>query len=154
MNPRLRARLQTTADEIVRILSIKDDQYGSSWKAYGGFSAFFNLQRKWSRIENMSQEQKYDLFTAVHVNPDGPDALKDLVGYSLLTLSETYEPSPVGADEGTSWSDRERLQWLIDNSPFRLEGGGVTFPDGEFWPETTRVDNGREPGPKYVDQDT
>ena len=92
MQPQLRIKLQAIADEVVEVLAVKDDQYGSSWKSYGGFSAFFNLDRKFSRVQNMSQEQKFDLFAAIHMNPDGPDALKDLIGYALLTLSETYEP--------------------------------------------------------------
>ena len=92
MEPELRKKLQAIADEVVEILAEKDDSYGSSWKAHGGFSAFFNLDRKFSRIETMAENQQYDLFEAITIEIDGPDALKDLIGYALLTLSETYTP--------------------------------------------------------------
>lgn len=92
MNQELKQKLQDTADEIVRILEEKDDAYGSSWKSRGGFSAFFQLDRKWSRLENMAEEHNYDLFAAINGYVDGPDALLDLIGYALLALSETYDP--------------------------------------------------------------
>jgi len=31
---------------------------------------------------------------------------------------------------------RARVQYLIDNWPIELPDGGITFPDGDFWPET------------------
>lgn len=90
MQQQLKDKLQAIANEVVQILVKKDDAYGSSWKGHGGFSAFFNLHRKYSRVENMAAEFKYDLFEAMRTYPDGPDSLKDLVGYALLTLSETH----------------------------------------------------------------
>jgi len=88
----LRVKLQAIADEIVNTIVEKDVSYGSSWKSHGGFSAFFNLDRKYSRLQNMAQNEKYDLFSAVLANDDGPDTLQDLIAYALLTLTETYNP--------------------------------------------------------------
>ena len=93
MDENLRNKLQWIADEIVEILAVKDDAYGSSWKSHGGFSAFFQLDRKYSRIERMAKASHYDLFMAMLDYPDGPDTMKDLIGYALLTLSETYDPA-------------------------------------------------------------
>lgn len=90
MQQRLKDKLQALANEVVQTLIEKDDLYGSSWKSHEGFSAFFNTQRKWSRIEQMSKDNGYDLFAAVKSAPEGEDALKDLIGYALLTLSETH----------------------------------------------------------------
>lgn len=33
---------------------------------------------------------------------------------------------------------RAKLQFLVDNWPQPLEDGGITFPDGDFWPQTTK----------------
>jgi len=90
MEQRLKDKLQALANEVVQTLIEKDDIYGSSWKSHEGFSAFFNTQRKWSRIEKMSADNGYDLFAAVRSAPEGEDAMKDLIGYALLTLSETH----------------------------------------------------------------
>lgn len=29
-----------------------------------------------------------------------------------------------------------RVQFLVDNWPGKLEDGGITFPDGEFYPKS------------------
>lgn len=42
----------------------------------------------------------------------------------------------------------DRLQYLIDHWPVPLEDGGVTFPDGEFWPQTSVIPP--EPSRAYV----
>ena len=88
----LRSNLQAIANEIVDTIIKKDEAYGSSWKSHGGFSAFFNLDRKYSRLQNMAQQEKYDLFSAILANKDGPDTLQDLIAYAMLTLTETYSP--------------------------------------------------------------
>ena len=114
MNQELRQKLQDTADEIVRILAEKDDAYGSSWKSRGGYSAFFQLDRKWSRLEQMAEGSKYDIFMAILDYQDGPDTLKDLIGYALLILSETYEPPrnashlDHGGEPGRNYVDQDR----------------------------------------------
>lgn len=111
MNQIMLEKMLATTKEIVTTIEVKDKAYGSSWKSHGGFSAFFNLDRKYSRVENMAQEEDWDIFTAMVANPvDGPDALKDLVAYALLILSETY--SPPGWDDdgepGREYVDQDR----------------------------------------------
>lgn len=93
MNARMLEKMLATTKSIVATIEVKDRAYGSSWKSHGGFSAFFNLDRKYSRIQNMAKDSDWDIFTALALNPtDGPDALKDLIAYALLILSETYDP--------------------------------------------------------------
>jgi hypothetical protein len=92
-------KMLATTRSIIETIEIKDRAYGSSWKSHGGFSAFFNLDRKYSRVQNMAKDSDWDIFTAMALNPtDGPDALRDLIAYALLILSETYDPP--GWDEG------------------------------------------------------
>jgi hypothetical protein len=92
-------KMLATTKSIVETIEVKDKAYGSSWKSHGGFSAFFNLDRKYSRIQTMAREENWDIFAAMIANPaDGPDALKDLIAYALLILSETY--TPPGWDNG------------------------------------------------------
>lgn len=99
MNQEMLEKMLVTMKEIVSTIQVKDKAYGSSWKSHGGFSAFFNLDRKYSRVENMAREEDWNIFAAMMVNPaDGPDALKDLIAYALLILSETYDPP--GWDDG------------------------------------------------------
>lgn len=133
MKKELRARLQATADEIVEILAEKDDAYGSSWKSKGGFSAFFQLDRKYSRIEQMTEHQGYDVFKAMTTFPDGTDTLKDLIGYALLILSETYEPP----------SKIFTVRGCAKMLETRATCGSVLFCE---------ECEGQEPGREYVDQ--
>lgn len=109
MNQTQVEKMLAIAKEIVTTIEVKDKAYGSSWMAHGGFSAFFNLDRKYSRVENMAAEQNYDLFAAMEIYPDGPDALKDLIAYALLTLTEKYDP-PGWADgePGREYVDQDR----------------------------------------------
>lgn len=93
MKPHEREKLQKIADEIVQIIVDKEKVYGSSWKDHGGFSAFFNLHRKYSRVEHGAEKFQYDLFKSTIEIPEGVDSLQDLVAYALLTLSEVYEPT-------------------------------------------------------------
>jgi len=91
MDKAYRAKLQAVADEVVETLARKDDAYGSSWKSHGGFSAFFNLLRKWSRIETSSESKKFDVFAAMREVDGSLDAVKDLIGYSILAIAEVTE---------------------------------------------------------------
>lgn len=177
MQQKLKDKLQALANEVVQILIEKDDIYGSSWKSHEGFSAFFNTERKWSRIENMARENGYDLFAAVRSSPEGEDALKDLIGYALLTLSETHVldhdilidkflPKPItGCGEPVDnvlcgkvafcpecWSmGQEDAAHLIETGEMMEEitrrGMEVTEQD----PNDKKIDG--EPGPEYVNQD-
>jgi hypothetical protein len=45
--------LQTVANEDVQFLIPRDIQYGASWKASGGRSAWFNLARKIDRLKEL-----------------------------------------------------------------------------------------------------
>lgn len=95
MKPHEKERLQKIADEIVQTIIKKDEAYGSSWKSHGGYSAFFNLDRKYSRVEAGASQFQYDLFKATIELEEGRDSLEDLIAYALLTLMETYtEMSP------------------------------------------------------------
>lgn len=128
MNQHQKEKMLLTTQEIITTIEIKDVAYGSSWKAHGGFSAFFNLDRKYSRVQNMAEEQNFDLFKAMEVHPEsGPDALKDLIAYALLTLAETYDPP--------GWSTIE----VEETMPPRRVNLDLDFSG--------------EPGPGYVDQD-
>ena len=98
MKPHEREKLQKIADEIVQIIVDKEKVYGSSWKDHGGFSAFFNLHRKYSRVEHGAEKFQYDLFKSTIEIPEGVDSLQDLVAYALLTLSEVYEPQQYKPD--------------------------------------------------------
>lgn len=91
MQPHEKERLQQIADEIVQTIIKKDEAYGSSWKDHGGFSAFFNLHRKYSRVEHGASQFQYDLFKSTIELEEGKDSLEDLVAYALLTLVEVTE---------------------------------------------------------------
>ena len=78
----------------------------------------------------MAEGQNYDLFEAVTMEVDGPDALKDLIGYALLTLSETYTPGG-----GMTVEETTPVRILEEPSPVSI------------------VKEEGEPGPDYVDQD-
>ncbi len=90
MKPHEKERLQKIADEIVQTIIKKDEAYGSSWKSHGGYSAFFNLDRKYSRVEAGAEQFQFDLFKATIELEEGRDSLEDLIAYALLTLMETY----------------------------------------------------------------
>ena len=141
----LRAKLQATADEIVKIIAEKDAAYGSSWKDHGGFSAFFNLHRKYSRVENMAQQEKFDLFSAMHIYPDGPDSLIDLIAYALLTLSETYTPEGY-VDPEDRGPEPEECQTMM-----YIQCGHVA-QCGRCGDDAKKIEDDGA-GPEYVNQD-
>lgn len=90
--------LRAHADKVIKTLQVKNPKYGDSWKSHGGFSAFFNTQRKWSRVENLARKYNYDLFAALRETDHEPDGmeetLKDLIGYALLALDECVQVAP------------------------------------------------------------
>lgn len=81
-------KLRVASDEIIDLIVKKNPAYGGSWKAHGGYSAFFNLDRKWSRVQTAASRCHFDVFEAMEKHPDTVDALKDLIAYSLLSLCE------------------------------------------------------------------
>lgn len=82
--------------EDVALLTKKGKDYGDTWKAEGGYSAFFNIYRKWQRIyQQVKQDSpecpKYDVFAhiAADLRKDGIiDDIKDLRCYLLLIEAE------------------------------------------------------------------
>lgn len=88
MQPHEIEALREVADKIVATIIKKDAAYGSSWKDHGGFSAFFNLHRKYSRVEHGAEQFQFDLFKSTIELEEGEDSLEDLVAYALLTLTE------------------------------------------------------------------
>ncbi len=92
--------MQAIAEHVIGVLKVKNPKYGESWKQYGGFSAFMNTARKWSRAENLASKYNYDIFAAFDstiVDPDGMrETLLDLVGYLLLVLDDRMDLGAVG----------------------------------------------------------
>ncbi len=106
------ARFQNRLSEIVKqdikTVSKKDKDYGGSWKKYGGVGAYFNVARKWDRIENMvsfisdgvlakdghGPAAQYDLFQHIEQDPSSDgliESVRDLRGYLLLVEEELME---------------------------------------------------------------
>lgn len=84
--------MERICHRVIATLRLKNPKYGESWKSHGGFSAFFNMQRKFSRIDNLSRMHGYDIFHALNVTGDQPDGMietiLDEIGYLLLILDE------------------------------------------------------------------
>jgi len=91
-----RSQVKTVAAEDVALLTKKGEDYADTWKAEGGYSAFFNIYRKWQRIyQQIKQDKpncpKYDVFAhiAADTRQDGIiDDIKDLRCYLLLIEAE------------------------------------------------------------------
>src|ERR1041385_8547973 len=87
-----RANMTAIAGHVIDVLGVKNPKYGESWKSKGGFSAFFNLDRKWSRVETLAAKYDYDIFAAIDATAGQPDgmieALSDLMGYDMLILDD------------------------------------------------------------------
>ena len=132
MQPHEKEKLQAIADEIVRTIIAKDEAYGSSWKDHGGFSAFFNLHRKYSRVEHGAEQFQFDLFKSTIELEEGVDSLQDLVAYALLTLTEVYDPP--------------------DYTEPDMEAIASGMIVEEQLPDDKKEEEG-EPGPEYVNQD-
>ncbi|HAM40069.1 MAG TPA: hypothetical protein DCP69_01685 [Candidatus Omnitrophica bacterium] len=91
LDTRYRALLPAIAGDDVSVLSIKDAEYGASWKRRGGAGAFMMLARKWDRLEEAVQRASYDVFAAAL--SDGReegvlDDIADLRRYLLLVEAE------------------------------------------------------------------
>lgn len=72
----------------VETLKEKGKKYGSSWRKYGGVSAFMNTQRKADRFEEICRQYGYDVFKALEGEHDKGetllDTISDLRAYLLL----------------------------------------------------------------------
>ena len=75
----------------VEALKVAEQSYGTSWKQRGGVGAFMMLARKWDRIENQTQREKYDIFQTIRIDnrEEGViDDIRDLRRYLLLVEAE------------------------------------------------------------------
>lgn len=122
---------------VIDTLAKKNPKYGESWKSKGGFSAFFNLDRKWSRVENLAREHNYDIFAAIDATgteEDGMiDALCDLLGYTLLALDD---------------------RCAVTEEAYNRKGENiVTLKKIVAKLEEFRTESDAEPGSNYVNQD-
>ena len=78
-------------EDDVRELVHAEKSYGDSWRKRGGVGAFMMLARKWDRIENQTQREKYDIFQTIRIDnrEEGViDDIRDLRRYLLLVEAE------------------------------------------------------------------
>ena len=85
--------LHTVCNKDVLHLQLKESTYKGSWKKRGGVGAFMMLARKWDRIENMAEDNRYDIFTTITMSPNGQDGtllaeIRDLRRYLILVEAE------------------------------------------------------------------
>lgn len=99
-----RDHLKALAEDLVRELIRKDEEYGSSWLKRGGQGAFMMLARKMDRLDVQVSASGYDVFAAidesVETSEDLRDTLRDLAGYAFLILSEHIDRSTFRSDPG------------------------------------------------------
>ena len=84
-------KVNEIAHEDVQQLHEAEKSYGDSWKQRGGVGAFMMLARKWDRIENQTQREKYDIFQTIRIDnrEEGViDDIRDLRRYLLLVEAE------------------------------------------------------------------
>lgn len=106
--------LAQVAQNDVKVLEVKDKEYGGSWKRRGGVGAFMMLARKWDRLESALDPNKgpssnqhlaplssrlgngkfvpaYDIFSAIAADPRAEgilDDVRDLRRYLMLVEAE------------------------------------------------------------------
>lgn len=142
----LSERLRVVANEIVSIVSLKDVQYGSSWKKRGGVGAFMMLARKWDRMENALQQNHTHQWDVIEValndlRDEGVlDDINDLIGYLLLVRDEIDQRKALRNEDRARQVEADlrdgredpviaALQPLIDRMP-RDTSGGESVPAG------------------------
>jgi|TARA_R100001082_G_C4359712_1_gene158717 hypothetical protein len=84
-------KVNEIAHKDVQQLHEAEKSYGNSWKQRGGVGAFMMLARKWDRIENQTQREKYDIFQTIRIDnrEEGViDDIRDLRRYLLLVEAE------------------------------------------------------------------
>jgi len=82
--------IQQIMDKDIQCLKQAEESYGDSWRSRGGVGAFMMLARKWDRIENQVEKDKYDIFNTLKNDPSDSgilDDIKDLRRYLLLVES-------------------------------------------------------------------
>ena len=83
--------MKEVAQNDLQALQRAEQSYGDSWKRRGGVGAFMMLARKWDRIENQTQREKYDIFQTIRIDSreEGViDDIRDLRRYLLLVEAE------------------------------------------------------------------
>jgi len=71
-------RIEMLGEEDANVLREKGASYGSSWRKYGGVSAFMNLARKWDRLIHEAERHNYDVFVAAEVDTRDETILEDI----------------------------------------------------------------------------
>lgn len=88
---------------IPALLKLQNDKsliYGRSWCKHGELSCFFNLERKWDRIQNIMEHAMEEGIGYIHGDEASTptetftDTIVDLASYSLLWMSYIYENYP------------------------------------------------------------
>lgn len=88
---RYREFIDAVLERCGRVVKQKDEEYGGSWKARGGRSAWFMLCRKWDRLEVQVAKHADDVFAAAEADQreEGVlDDVRDLIGYLVLVEAE------------------------------------------------------------------
>lgn len=90
-------------DVVPALVQLQDDKgklYGRSYCKYGETSIFFNLSRKWDRIENIMMKAIKDGEGSLHSSDSTSatetftDTVADMATYSLLWLGYIKENYP------------------------------------------------------------
>lgn len=90
-------RLQEIADEDIRVLKVKDAEYGGSWKKRGGVGAYMMFARKTDRLEVAVKRHNYDVFVAATADTREEgilDDIRDARRYLALIEAEILERRP------------------------------------------------------------
>lgn len=86
--------------DILKLQNEKERVYGRSWCKHGDLSAFFNLERKWDRIQNiMERVMKEGVDTLFSSDSGTPtetilDTIIDLGCYSIMWAAYIKERHP------------------------------------------------------------
>lgn len=86
--------------DILKLQNEKERVYGRSWCKHGDLSAFFNLERKWDRIQNIMERAMKEgtdtLFSAESGTPTETilDTIIDLGCYSIMWAGYIKERYP------------------------------------------------------------
>lgn len=86
--------------DILKLQNEKERVYGRSWCKHGDLSAFFNLERKWDRIQNIMEKAMKEgtdtLFSAESGTPTETilDTIIDLGCYSIMWAGFIKERHP------------------------------------------------------------
>ena len=71
-------KVNEIAHKDVQQLHEAEKSYGDSWKQRGGVGAFMMLARKWDRIENQTQREKYDIFQTIRIDNREEGVIDDI----------------------------------------------------------------------------